>query len=775
MAPRKTKDVARRNPEAEAMRLNERLVSIVHRLESEVSSRITKRQPLEDRWLEDLEQYHGQYDSLTAQALAGGKRSKLFINLTRPKTDAMSARLMDLLFPTDDRNWGIGPTPVPLLVDDAEKAVKALREINAQLKAKQDEMEAAASAQPGPDGQPAAPAAPDEAMIALQKRADFAREKADALREIIEEASKRADAMQAEIDDQLKASNYHAAMRDVIDDACKIGTGVCKGPVTGDKVRRGWKKSKPSTDEAGVVIPGSYQLDTAKGAEVPAMRYVDIWNFFPDMDVRRIEDGEGDFERHLMNEKRMKKLAQLPGFDKDAIRRLLQRKPTRTTPSFMARLRDIVAGSHSSVGRDCYHVYEYSGPLSAEDIRALAEAKGDKDAMEDVAELDPLTEVNAVVWFCENELLKLAPYPFDSGETLYSVFNLYQDEASIFGYGIPHVMRHPQKSLNAGWRAMMDNAGKAAGPQIIVATDLIEPENGDWTIEPNKVWRAKAGIPQDRRAFQVAEIPMYQAELANIVAISKQFIDDMTGMPSIAQGEDGATKPERTAQGTALLMNASNVTFRRIVKRFDDDVTEPNIRRFYDWNMQFSDKDEIKGDYGVDARGSSVLLVREMQAQNLMIIALQLGAHPVYGPMLKNKALLRKLFQAHMISGDEVLLTDDEIDAVLAQAAAAQAQAEQEPVDETAAQLKMEELEVRKSEIAAKIEIANMDAGTRLKVAELSHETQMMQLAEAKNMEMDKLEAMLAKSRNDTQSKERIFAAEAAMTERAGPSGGGFL
>ena len=41
----------------------------------------------------------------------------------------------------------------------------------------------------------------------------------------------------------------------------------------------------------------------------------------------------------------------------------------------------------------------------------------------------------------------------------------------------------------------------------------------------------------------------------------------------------------RTAMGMAMLMNAVNVVFRRVVKNFDDDMTMPNISRLYDWNM----------------------------------------------------------------------------------------------------------------------------------------------------------------------------------------------
>lgn len=757
------------NPELEAMDLKTRLAGIVGRMQAEVENRITKRKPLEDRWIEDLEQYHGRYDTKTDRALKDDDaKSKLFINLTRPKTDAMSARLMDLLFPTDDRNWGIGPTPVPMLNDDASAAVKALREIEDQLEAMQKQQEAAGQG----EDPAAAPPATDPALEALEEKAEYSRKKAARLQAIIEEARHRADAMALEIEDQLSESSYHASMRDVIDDACKLGTGVAKGPITGDKVRKGWKKQKTVDPETGEAVSGAYELDAANADQTPAMRYTNIWDFFPDMDVRDIQTGEGTFERHLLNTRGLRKLGQLPGFDKDALRRLLAKKPNGVAPHYLTQLRDITK-SIQNVGKDTYHVYEYSGPLSAEDIRDIALAKQDDAALGEVAELDPLTEVNVILWFCDGEVLKIAPYPFDSGETLYSVFNLIKDEASVFGYGIPHVMAHPQRALNAGWRIMLDNAGLASGPQIVIATDLIEPTDGDWTLKPRKTWQAKAGIPQDRRAFMTYDIPMHQEEMANIIAISKQFIDDMTGMPSITQGED-ITGPQRTAQGTALLMNSANVTFRRIVKAFDDDMTVPNIRRLYDWNMQFNPKDEIKGDYSVDARGSSVLLVRELQAQNLMVIALQLGAHPIYGPMLKNKELLRKLFQAHMIPADEVLLSSDEIDAIMASAAKPEEDPEAMRV-QMEAEARSQDQEIKRAEIEAKIQIANMENGTRQTVAELNHQTAMMSLAEKMNMQVDQLEAMLEKTRREIDHKERVFAAETAVTERVGPTGGGYF
>lgn len=733
---------------ADAPNLAERLQGIVGRLEGIATKRVGDRQSLEKRWIEDLEQYWGKYDADTFKRLKEGEKSKLFINLTGPKTDAVSARLMDLLFPTDDKNWGIGPTPVPQLMEDAKRSADAARQLAQQAQQAQER----AAQQQDPAAAQQVKALEDQAKAAATKAAEIQTE--------LDEAARRAELMEAEIDDQLKESLYPAVMRDVVDQSCKLGTGVAKGPVTGDLVRKGWKKQQ------AIGLDGApreeYGLQMSEGTQ-PAMRFVDVWSFFPDMDVARIEESQGVFERHLMNKKRLRKLADLPGFNKDGIRRLLREKARSSAPAYLADLRNIT-GDNQQIAGDLYHVWEYTGPLDAEDMRDLAMAVSDDATVQDLEEVDPIKELNAIVWFCQGEVLKFAIYPYDSGECMYSVFNLKKDESSIFGYGIPAIIRDPQKSLNAGWRAMMDNAGLASGPQIVLARDLIEPADGDWSIRPRKVWIAKQGLPQDRRAFATFDIPMRQQELAAIIDISRQFLDDMASMPQIAQGEQGAGVT-KTAQGMALLMNSANVVFRRIVKNFDDDMTTPNIRRFYDWNMQFGKKQEIKGDYCVDARGSSVLLVREMQAQNLMTIAVQLGAHPVYGPMLKNKGVLKKLFQSHMIPVADVMLTDDEIDAIMMSAQA------QQP--DPAAEAKAAETQLRQTELEIKVEMANMENASKLQIAKIQHDTALIKMAETMNMSLDKIEGMLQAKREEHASRERIVAAEAAMAQRTGQQGAG--
>jgi hypothetical protein len=223
---------------------------VVGDLQSEANRRVGLRQAIENRWIEDLEQYHSRYDNETEKNLIAEERSRLFINLTRPKTNAMGARFKDLLFPTDEKNWGIQPTPVPRMTEAAEAAASQARELEQQALARRSSRPpsrnrsrrnsrasptarpfAAAAAAPGP----AAGAAARAAGASSQGRMGQAQRRA-------EEGRRRSSLMAETMDDQLTECGYQSIKRDQIDWAMKIGTGVTKGPITGDRMRRGWKQ-----------------------------------------------------------------------------------------------------------------------------------------------------------------------------------------------------------------------------------------------------------------------------------------------------------------------------------------------------------------------------------------------------------------------------------------------------------------------------------------------------------------------------------------------------
>lgn len=718
-----------KSEQVRALEFRAKIESIIGGLEKDADDRIAKRYMVEQRWLADLAQFHGKYDDQTFKALDEAEKSTLFINQTRAKTNACEARLTDMLFPTDDRNWGIKPTPIPELTLSAKAAAQKVASAKQQ------------SAQnPG-----------DEVA---KQRAQAATQSSDQLTSIIDEARKRAEAMTEEIEDHLRECKYSSQSRDAIHDACKLGTGIMKGPIVGDRPRKAWQQD-PQTGERVMVQSADNR---------PVYWRVDPWTFYPDMDAQTIEDCEGNFELHRLNKKALRRLAQRPGFrdNADAFRRLLKDQPRSTTPYYISDLRSIT-GTYHDTGSDKYHVWEYHGPLSSEDMESIAQFMANDDLIDDAglndAEFDPLAEIEVTIWFCQGEILKFGLHHLDSGDSIYSVFCLEKDETSVFGFGVPYIMRDGQKALNAAWRTMMDNAGLSSGPQIIADPEVVEPANNVWGLQPRKLWLKKPGAPAGAKAFESFDVPMHQTELANIIELANRNIDQETAITQIAQGEQGSHVTQ-TAHGMSLLMNATNVVFRRIVKNYDDDMTTPNIRRMYDFLMQFSDKEHIKGDYEVDARGTSVLLVREMQSANLNAILAQYAGHPVLGRFLKQDGLpaLRRLIQTMMIPADELIKSDDDL------AAEAAAAADQPP-----------EANPVIMELEAKMNLAEMERQTKLELAHVNRETEMMKLAAVHNIKLEDLRSRLAEGTANRASKERIMAAESAVTQRVGSGGGGYF
>lgn len=676
---------------------NERMDVIISRFQREADTRVARRGSIENQWIADLEQYHGRYSQAVMKDIQRAGGSQLFVPMTRPKTNAVAARLMDLLFPTEDRNWSIEPTPVPLTA--AGVAVS-----------------------------------PEE--LALVREA--------------------ARLMSAEIDDQLTECDYQAQCRDVIEDACKIGTGIMEGPIAPGKMRRGWSKQKNGTYKLGFTDetrPGFYRVDP--------------WSFFPDPDARTIQESEeGVYVRYLWKAKELREFARMDGVHAANVAAILREKSYTPAPAYLSSIRRLT-GETVDLPRELYHVWKFTGSITGEVMMDLAMAMDD-DRTYNEAEEDPLAERKCVLWFCQGRLLKFSIHPLDSEEITYSVFNLEKDEATIWGYGVPRMIRDPQAALNGAWRMLMDNGALSTGDQIIINRRHVQPIDGDWKLTPRKIWELTADAETSdidiQTVFGNFAINSHLAEIIPMIELCYKQIDDGSGVPQVAQGQPDGSEPTATPVGTEVLRaTAANIVFRRFVKNWDVDMTMCNLRRIYDWNMQFSERDEIKGDFNVKARGSSVLLVREMQAANLTVLALQFGQSPIFGKYQKNVEVLREVYRAHMldptlyvVNDAEAKAADDREQEMLAAAAAAEGTGPDPEIEKAKIELERERLQQQTA-------VAEMETDARMRVAEIQHETAMMGVAEKLNMSREQIEAMLLKADKDRASKERSMAAEIAI------------
>lgn len=720
-----------------------RLASLVGTLESLAKDQVQRKAAdVEQRWLDDLRAFHGRYDQKTETELSGTSKSRAYVKITRKKTNSWEARLSALLFPTDDDNWDIRPTPVPTLVEQAKQAVEQAK---AALTQANDSAQAAADPNAPPEQQMAMAQQAEQMATTAQEALDDAA----VLQLAIDEAKKRNEAMRGEMRDQLIECDYASHCRMVIRDCVRLGTGVLKGPLSGGQRVGKWLQ-----------MEGKYVYKREEDP-APVYRWVDPWSYFPDMSAMRPEDREFEFERHLWSAKDLRNLVREAGFSRTAVRAILEERTTRghvmsdTSMNYLADLRSIT-GAADAV-KDRFVGWEYHGPLGHLEIATVLRALGDDAAAAryELAE-DPLEEIRVIVWFCEGRVLKMAPaYPLDSGESLYSMFTFEPSEGSIFGYGVPNIMGDSQKSMNGAWRMALDNAGLSVGPQIFIDRDAVEPANRSWDLTPRKIWYKKKGATLGAgQVLEIQNIPNNVEEIMNIVRTARQFIDDETALPVQAEGEL-TDNPNITATATNFMSMASNITFRRVVKNFDDGLTIPTIRRLYDWNMQHNSRDDIKGDMKVDARGSGALLQRELQAQMLLNIAQNWSSHPVLKHALKGfgyDAIVDTL-RAAMIQPETIMPSREEFVAAI--------EAEQKAMADQAA--KAGENDPTVMAATSRREAAQIDADSRLQVAEIQRDVELVKLAQHYDIKLETLRTMLDVKDLEIGHKERALAVEVAV------------
>lgn len=593
-----------REAEEHELEVAERLHIFASRLNRLVSEQVAKRSQIEQRWLDDIRQYHGEYASEEVTRLARAKGSEIFVNITRNKTNAAEARLQDMLFPTDDRNFGIYATPVPELDFISQQQPENEEDANT----------------------------------------------VEMARQINSKANDAAIAMQDVIDDQLLESRYHIKARDIIHDACQLGTAILKGPVIIGRTKKRWD-----------IMPDGMSVMQVVEALEPTVERIDPWDFYPDMSAKTISEAEFVFERRRLSKKQLRDMARLPGVLVSQLREIVKEgaQSSHIAKDFTDDIRNITGINTVGEGNK-YEVFEYHGPISKSELIDAMRMSDDGESYED-EEIDELDdEVEATVFFSGNRVIKVALNPMDSDERPFSVFNWEKDESSIFGFGVPCLMRSAQKVINASWRMMMDNAGLSVADQLVVNKELLYPADGSWNMTPKKIWYLKDKTRSVQEAFASFATPSHQVELANIFSMARQLADEETNLPLIAQGEMGQ-HTTKTSSGMAMLMNSSNIVLRKAVKNWDDDITRPLITRFYDWNMQFSERPDVKGDFSIEARGSGALLVREKQQENLMIYSNLSMSVPEFAKRRDWAELDREIAKSLELPYDQITLDDQEI------------------------------------------------------------------------------------------------------------------
>lgn len=553
----------------------------------------------------------------------GPKRSTIFVRLTSRYVDAAAAKLAEILLSPDDRSFSIKATPIPELVNAKDDETQLLHPQTGQPLERDPRPEEVpqsvapdmtTSVPPGASGMPPTANQP----VDLTKAPGVPLKVKDVAQERMTKAEASAKKAEDQIADWLTECGYRREARKLLFDAPKLGVGVLKGPFPVMYVSRAWQKRD-----------NAYMLTMVQAVK-PSVKCISPWDFFPDPDCGEdIHNGSSVFERDRISLYELTKLKKQPGFLPAQIDVVIAQGPNKTYAADDVR-------EQQRIEDERFEIWYGIMQLSREQVLFINDMRTDLKPDELQALNDELTEdleeVSMSVALVNDQIIRAVRNHLESGEFYYHTMPWSRRDGHWAGIGVGEQGSAAQRITNAAMRNMLDNAGIAAGPQIVMMRGILEPADGKDEMYPNKLWYmdTDAQVDDVEKAFQVYTFPDLQAPLMNIYNTGKLLFEETTSIPLVTQGQSGDTTPNTLGQ-TELQNNNANQLLRDVGYRYDDGVGERMINQFYEWVLLDPKvDDDCKGDFKIDARGSATLVERSIANQYLASIA-NLVANPIHG------------------------------------------------------------------------------------------------------------------------------------------------
>lgn len=451
-----------------------------------------------------------------------------------------------------------------------------------------------------------------------------------------------AQAMSREMEDQLaEAPNrvgYREQIRRVLKSGLTYGTGILKGPLVEYENRDAWFSS-----------PEGWEIQVEQEVLRPSVEAVTVWDVYPDHSAVDLADARYVWQRHVISKADLLALAKRSDFDGDEIRQHIADNPEgkATYAEHETEKRSLTVDGSNPELKFKYVLLERWGYVSGKDLA---------DCGCDISEEEMLEEIPACVWLLDNRVVKAVRQPIEGVTIPYYFWYFDKDETSVWGEGLPSTIYDEQEALNGAVRMLLDNAAISAGPQIAVNLSALHEGDDPTNIYPFKVWRFHSAQKM-AEAMQVFSLPSTSEELIQIASYFQNWMDEVT-LPAHQQGDTAVRGAGETASGLSMLFQSANIDLTELVRSFDDNITQPFFTALYHWNMQFNEREDIKGDMQVRARGTSDLMAREVKA-TVLTQALSVTADPRFGGWIKHDELLREYFRCLGLP-EELLRTQEE-------------------------------------------------------------------------------------------------------------------
>jgi hypothetical protein len=535
------------------------------------------RRIAELRWLRNQRQYLGIYDPEIEKQLSAN-RSRAYPRITRIKCISVLSRIMNLMFPGNEDNWDLQASPSPdMSPDDVMQAINTYmtkaQEAGVEMPLDEEAIEAAVN--------------------------ELATERAEELKELIR------DQLQEVGGDQTY--DYIALNRKVLQSGIIYGPGLLVGPYVQAENRSRWEMD-PMTGPQ-VVNTTVYK---------PMFEFLPIWDFYPDMSAKTLEQMDGYFIRKVMSRAQVRKLADREGFFGDVIRKYLS---THSMGNYRAQLHEVelramgvkVNVNEMKTETSKYEILIWNGPI---DGHFLA------NAGVDVPEELRGDDIESEIWILDGNVIKAQMNQWRALGTDVKTLHAFifdEDDTSPVGNGLPFVIRDSQMTVAAATRMLLDNASVVCGPNLECNTQLLRADQDLTSIAAYKIWyRDDDGPTANFPAVRNVQVDAHLPDLLQVIELGLKFADAETFVGPMSGGDQDKvpSEPMRTAAGASMLRSDAALPFKDVIRAFDR-FTQSVIYSLVHFNKLFNPSKSTEGDYDVVARGATSLIAKEVRGMQL--------------------------------------------------------------------------------------------------------------------------------------------------------------
>jgi hypothetical protein len=599
------------------------------------------REPISHIMLRAMRQRNGEYEADKLNAIRNQGGSEVYMMLTEVKCRAAESWLRDILLDTGSPPWDLTPTPIP----DLSPSVSAeLQEAFAE--------EVMALIQ-------ATGSAPSKSEI-LEIKESVAQQYRF---RVLQAAQMRVDKMKIKIEDQFVQGGWPEAFNEFITDLVTFPCAFVKGPIVRRQRYLNWAK----TPDGKTTVDAGERL-------APEFERVSPFNIYPEPGITRINDGYL-FEHHRLSRTALADLIGVPGYDDQAIRKVLEVGPGQSwvTETVESQREEEERKFYTELRpTDMFDALEFWGKVSGKMLRDWG--------MDEADAPDEAREYDANIWLVGNYVIKAILNYDPLGEKPYAKTSFIKTPGSFWGRGIPEIIEDLQNICNAAARALVNNMGIASGPQVEVNLERIPPNEDITQLHPWKIWQ----VLNDPLGGSAPAVRFNQPnDNANtLMAVYERFsrlADDHSGIPSYIYGDVDVKGAGRTASGLSMLMGSAGKGIRQVVMHIDNDITMPIVERQFIYNMRYDADESIKGDAQVIPRGAVNLAVKETVNMRRVEFLNATGNEVDMGIIGKDgrAAILREVAKGLQMPVDEIVPSREKLG--ITQRITQKAQAAQQP------------------------------------------------------------------------------------------------